>query len=440
MMRLFFLLIFLSTAACPLPAFATEVQEITSPGGIKAWLVEEHALPLVAVKIAFKESGSVVDPDNKEGLANMAAALLLEGAGDLDSHRFNEDIENLAIRLNVGADEDELYASMESLSEHKDKAFNYLALALTQPRFDDAAIERVRAQELSILQQEEEDPGYILHRKWQNLAYGSHPYSRAALGTRDSLALLDKSDFTHFTQHYFSRENMIVAVVGDITPAELGQLLDANFSKLSAHYIPDTQVQDVKLPIEAKQLVVDYDVPQTNIIFGGNGLKRDDADFYAAYVMNQILGGGGALTSKLGIELRQKRGLAYSVHSELNLMVHSASWFGGFATRNEKVGEALQVLRATLKDFSDNGPSDKEMEDAKKHIVGSFVLNLDSNTDIANFLIVMQLQHLGRDYLDKRNALMLAVTKDEVKAVAKKLLNPGHLLVAMVGKPQLEVK
>jgi len=441
MIRQLFLLIFLSCITChPSFSFATEVQEVTSPGGIKAWLVEEHALPLVAVKMVFKDAGSAYDPPGKEGLAGMTAAMLLEGAGDLDSHAFNEQMENNAIRLNFGTDDDLFHASVESLSEHKDKAFSYLAMALTKPRFDDSAIERVRAQTLSILKQEEQEPNYILRRAWEKLAFGSHPYGKPSLGTKDSIAAIGKDDLTRFAQHYLSKENMLISVVGDVTPAELGHLLDENFAGLSAHYTPDVKLENVRLPEKSQQLVTDYAVPQTTVLFGENGLKRSDPDYYAAYVMNQIIGGGGALTSKLGIEIRQKRGLAYSMNSQLEPMMYSAAWVGEFATRNEKVGAAMQVLRDTLHDFVQAGPTDQEMADAKKHLVGSFILSLDSNGDIANFLISMQLHHLGRDYFDKRNGLIMAVKKDEVKAIAKKLVGPDHLLVVMVGKPNLEVK
>ena len=421
-------------------AFATQVQEVTSPGGIKAWLVEEHALPLVTVKVAFTESGSAHDPEGKEGLSGMTAGLLLEGAGDNDSFAFNEELENHAIQLNFGNDEDSFRSSVEALSEHKAKAFELLSLALINPRFDDAAIERVRSQTLSVIKQQEQEPGYNVRRQWEKLAYGTHPYGHSSLGTKDSINVITKADMVAYTQHYLSRQNILIAVVGDITPTELGKLLDAHLGKLSAHYASDKKIEEVRLPETAKQVVTDFDIPQAMVLFGAGGLKRDHPDYYAAYVMNQILGGGGALTSKLGVEIRQKRGLAYGVGSQLDPMNHGACWRGSFATRNEKVGDALKALRETLADFSKNGPSDKEMDDAKKHLIGSFVLGLDSNGDIANFLINMQMNHLGIDYLDKRNAIMASVTKDQVVAVAKKLLDPEHLLVVIVGKPVLKTE
>lgn len=434
------LVAFLLSFSLGSPAFATEVKEVVSPGGIKAWLVEEHALPLVAVKIVFKDSGFAYDPASKEGRANMTSALLMEGAGDLDSRAFNEALENSAIQLNFGTDEDLLRASVESLSEHKEKAFSYLAMALTKPRFDSDAIERVRSQTLSIIKRQEQQPGYLVHRGWQKLAFGAHAYGNPFLGTKESVAKLGKSDLSDFARRYITRENMLVAVVGDITPADLGRLLDAHLAGLPARYDPDVKVKDMQLPQAAQQIVIDNDIPQSMIMFGAQGVKRDDPNYFAAYVMNYILGGNGSLSSKLSQEIREKRGLTYSVNTQIDPMIFGASWHGGFSTRNAEVGKALETLRTTLKEYAENGPSDTDMADAKKYLTGSFVLGLDSNSDIANYLISMQLYNLGRDYLDKRNSLIKAVKKEDVKKMAAQLLTPDKLLVVIVGKPTLDVK
>jgi len=437
MKRLLVLFSFLTAVTCHLsPAYATQVQEVTSPGGIKAWLVEEHALPLVAIKMAFRNSGTAYDPKGKEGRATMTAALLLEGAGDMDSRAFNEALENDAIELNFATDEDSFRASLVTLSEHKEKAFSYLGLALTHPRFDDSATERVRSQTLSTLAQEEKNPSYILHRQWEQAAFGQHPYANPALGSKESVSALARSDFADVAQHYLTHENILIAVVGDMTVAELSHLLDAHFATLPAHYAADVTVPEVSLPSQAKQRIVQNPIPQTMAIFATQGVKRDDPRYYAAYVMNYIIGGAD-LRSRLAQEIRIKRGLAYSVYSMEEPMIHGAVWKGGFATRNAQVGSAVTALHSTLQEFADYGPTDKEMQDAKTYITGSFVLGLDSNADIANYLISMQLYHLGRDYLDKRNGLIEAVSKDDVKAIAKKLTDPSHLVMVMVGQPDL---
>jgi len=431
--------VFTLIAVClSLPVLAAPVQEVTSASGFKAWLVEEHGLPLVAVKIVFRDSGSAYDPAGKEGTVALAAAMLMEGAGDLDSNAFNVALENNAIQLNFGVDDDSFRASVESLSEYKEKAFSYISMALTNARFDDSALDRVRSQTLSVLSQQEHEPAYIVRREWEKTAFGGHPYSNQALGTTQSVATITKAEMQNFVRRHLTRENMLISVVGDITPAELGRLMDAHLGSLPAKYAPEIKIQDTRLPSEAKQIVIDNDIPQTMVLFGANALRREDPEYYAAYVMNEMLGGGGALNSKLGLEIREKRGLAYSVYTQVSPMAHSAYWRGGFATRNEKVGEALAVLRSVLKEFSDKGPTDAELADAKDHLIGGFVLGLDSNGDIASYLTSMQLYHLGRDYLDKRNQYIAAVTKDQVKAVAKKLVNPDTMIVTMVGKPNLK--
>lgn len=421
----------------PSVALANQVQEIITPKGIKAWLVEEHTLPLVAMKIAFKDAGFAYDAAGKEGCAGMAAALLMEGAGDLDSQAFNEALEDHAIQLSFTVDEDMLRLALNSLSEHKDKAFYYLGLALTKPRFDATALERVRGQTLSLLTQQEQSPAYILHRAWQKMAFGTHAYAHPLLGTREAVGAMTAADFSGFAQHYLTRGNMVIGVVGDITPAELAKLLDANLGSLPEKPAPDVTVGEVALPVQARQIVTQHDIPQTMVMFGTNGIKRTDPDYYTAYVMNQVIGGGGSLTSRLGKEIRIKRGLAYGVYTGLDSMFHAGMWQGAFATRNDKVGSALDILRTTLADFAANGPTDEEMSDAKRFLTGSFVLNLDSNEDVANYLISMQLYNLGRNYFEVRNQLISAVRKEDVKRLAAKLTRPENLLVVMVGKPNL---
>ena len=420
----------------PSICLATEVKEITSSNGFKAWLVEEHALPLVAVRITFRASGSAFDPDGKEGRANMTSALLMEGAGDLDARAFSDAVESRAIGMTMGVDEDLFNVSLESLSEHKDKAFYYLGLALTKPRFDTNAIERVKNQTLSIINEQQSRPGYLISRGWREIAFGAHPYGKEPLGTQATLPDLAKSDFENYAKRYLTKQNILVSAVGDITPEELSRLLDEHLGALPDRYDPDSSVAEVTLPTTAHTKTIALDVPQTMVAFGSAGIKRSDPDYLAAYVMNQILGGGGSLSAKLGREIREKRGLAYAVFSELDPLAHAGSWRGGFATRNEQVDDAISVLNDTLRDFANHGPADQEFKDAKTYLTGAFPLSLDSNADIAQFLIVMQLNQLGIDYLDRRNAMIEAITKDHVAAMAKKLADPARLQIVLVGKPK----
>lgn len=418
------------------PAHAAEVKEVVTDKGLKAWLVEEHSVPLLAVKISFTGSGSAYDPSGKEGRANMTAALLMEGAGDMNDKAFAEALENHAIRMDMSVDEDFFDTSVECLSPHKETAFSLLGLALTKPRFNSDSIERVKAQTQTILRQQEGNPGYQLQKAWANAAYGDHPYSNPSAGTKDSIPALQRSDFNDVTRKYLTKENIVIAVVGDITEAELKSLLDAHLGGLPDKYAPDTTVAEVAMPSKATTVNVPFDIPQTMVRFGTQGIKRADPDYMSAYVMNTILGGGGSLTSRLGSEIREKRGLAYSVGTQLNPMMHGASWEGMFSTRTEQVGTAKETLISTLKDFADNGVTNIEFSDARDYLTGAFVLNLDSNASIAGFLISMQIHKLGIDYLDRRNKLVMAVTKESVEDMAKRLADPDKLLVVSVGKTE----
>ncbi len=436
MKNLFVSALFLSLSIAP--AYAVEVKEVTSESGIKAWLVEEHALPLIAVKIAFKDSGNAYDLPGKEGRANIMAAMLTEGAGDMDARQFSEAIESRAIALEAAVEEDNFHVSMETLSEHAETAFSYLALALTSARFDSDAMDRTRRQMQSILAQQEQSPGYQLMQAWQQSAFPGHPYSNPMVGTKKSIAGISKDDLKFYQSHFLTRENMVIAVVGDITPDALKRLLDDQLANLPATYAPDTKVTDTKVAAGTSPQTVSFDIPQTMIMFGLPALKRSDPEYYSAHVMNHILGGGGTLNSKLGKALRGERGLTYGVGTYLDPAPHGQSWRGRFSTRNEEAGKALAVLNETLKKFSEGDISQADLDDAKKFIMGSFVLNLDSNADVANFLLTMQLQDLGMDYLNRRNEYMQAVTLDDVKQSAKKLITPDSLLLVMVGKPVLD--
>jgi len=428
----------LALMVLPQCALAADVQEVVSAKGIKAWLVEDHAVPLLAVKITFRDSGAAYDPKGKEGRASMAAAMLTEGAGKLDATAFSMALEDHAIELGFAVDDDTFAGRLTSTSEFTQQAFDLMGLALQHPLFARVSMDRVRLQMLSALHAQEKEPQYLLRQRWSAQLFGDHPYARNGLGTAKGVASLKDADLKKYLQAYLTQDRLVVAVVGDITPEALSLLLDSTFGALPAAAHPDSVVADVTIPNLPQQTVVVSDIPQTIALFGTQGVKRDDPAFYDAYVMNYLLG-GGSLSSRLFSEVREKRGLTYGISSGLTPMRHAALWSGSFATRNEKVGDALKALRETLQTFANEGPSEEELAKAKQYITGSFVLSLDSNQAIASFLITMQMQRLGRDYLNKRNGLMEAVTREGVKAMAVKIADPKRLQVVMVGKPALDM-
>lgn len=437
-MRRVALFLFLAAAIVPLAsAHATQVKEVVSSKGFKAWLVEEHGLPLVAVNVSFTGAGFAYDPKDKQGRANLTAALLMEGAGDMGQREFSEALEARAIRMNTNVDADTLDISFESLSEHKELAFSYMALALTKPRFDDSAFLRAHSQAQSILTQQQQQPAYQLDRAFKKAAYGDHPYANEQVGTKETLDDLRVSDIRNVAEHYLSKENIVIAAVGDITAEELSALMDKYLAVLPEKYAPDSKVEDVIVAAGEDPVIIDFDIPQTMVFFGTQGVKRSDPNYFAAYVMNEILGGSSSLTSILGEEIRESRGLAYSVSSHIEPLSHAAMWRGNFASRNDQARSAVNVLLATLKAFREKGPTDEEVQNAKQYLVNSFVLNLDSNDAIASFLINMQINHLGIDYLQRRNSMVMSVRKEEIMDMTNRLIDPDKMLLFMIGRPVL---
>jgi zinc protease len=415
-------------------AEAMRIQEVRSPGGITAWLVEEHSVPLMAMRFAFDGPGSAQDPANKEGVANFLSSILDEGAGELTATRFQERMEELALRMSFSEARDAFYGSFETLTVNRQPAIELLSLAVNKPRFDAEAIERMRKQHLAGLAAAARDPTRVASEKWMAMAFAGHPYGRPSNGTVKSVSEINRADLAGFHKRAFARDNLRVVVVGDIDAATLGGVLDTIFGALPAK----AQLASVKKvePKAAQKLnIIDMNVPQSVVRFGLPAMARADKEFIPAFVLNTILG-GAAFTSRLYREVREKRGLAYGVDTSVMPLKATSVFFGGVATKNEKVSESLDVIRAELKRITDEGPTQAELVDAKAYLTGSFALRFDTNANIANQLLWMQLEGLGTGYVQERNAMIEAVTLDDLKRVAKQLFAGKDLIVTVVGKPK----
>jgi len=413
-------------------AGAVDVQRVTA-GGVEAWLVEDHSNPIIAVGIAFR-GGAALDPQGKAGLANMAAALIDEGAGDLDSQAFQRRLEDLAIRLRFDAGPDSLGGSLRTLTENRDAAFDLLRLALTRPRFDAEPVARIRGQIAAGIRQSAEDPDHVADERFFAAMFPDHAYGRPVEGTLDSIAAITADDLHDLVGRRLARDNLVVGVVGDITREELAKLLQTTFADLPATAAP-TRVADVSPATTGATIVVDTPARQSAIVFGQRGLRRDDPDFYAATVLNHILG-GGSFTSRLYDQVREKRGLAYSVHTALDPLDHAALIVGGAGTANERAGETVAVIREQWRRMAEEGVTDHELTDAKTYLTGSFPLRFTSSDRIARILVAMQMEDLGIDYLDRRNGLIEAVTLDDVNRLAATLLDPAALTFVVAGQPE----
>ncbi|MEZ5854144.1 MAG: insulinase family protein [Hyphomicrobiaceae bacterium] len=424
-----------NNAERPMKAVASKmkIQEIKSPGGITAWLVEEHSVPLLALRFAF-EGGNSQDPAGKEGIANFITAMMDEGAGDLDAAKFQERAEELALRMAFQDSRDELYGSFDTLSVNRDPALDMLRMALTKPRFDKDAVERIKKQLLANLAYSAKNPQRVAGNSWSRAAFPEHVYGRPTDGTTESIASITSEDLEAYRRNVFARDTLKVVAVGDIDAKTLGEVLDRVFGELPAKATLAAVDQTGPKP-KKKLTIVDMDVPQSVVQFGLPGLARKDPDFMAAYVMNHILGGGG-FASRLTEQVREKRGLAYSVYSYLQPYRKAALFAGGVATKNESVKESIDVIRAELKRMADEGPTQKELDAAKSYLTGSFALRFDTNSKIASQLLGLMVEDMGIDYVDKRNALVDAVTMDDVKRAAKRILKVDDLFITVVGKPK----
>lgn len=419
--------------AFALPAQAIDIKRVVSPGGIEAWLVEDHKVPVLALEWAFEGAGAI-DPPGKEGLANLASHSLDEGAGPYDSQAFQTRLQDNAVALSYGAGRDAFTGSLRTLSDRRDEAFELTRLSMAEPRFDAEAIERMRSSVLSSLKRDLADPNYVGRRLFYATAFPDHPYGGEVRGTLESLPRIAPDDLRGFVKSQFGRDRLVVTAAGDIAPDDLGRALDRIFgglpAKTSVAAIPDATPKGL-----GETLLAPRPTAQTVMLMGQPGVKRDDPDWYAASVMNYVLGGGG-FGSRLMEEVREKRGLTYGVYSYLIPMDHAALVMAGGSTVNAKAGQALDIMRQEWARMAESGLTDTELADAKTYLTGSFPLQLGSTQSIARTLLQVRRDRLGIAYLDQRDRYINGVTQDDIRRVAKRLLDPAKLLTVLVGRPE----
>ena len=423
----------MSSAAISSPARATDIERVITPRGAEAWLVEERTVPVIAVEIAFR-GGTSQDPEGKAGLVNLMSALFDEGAGDMDGDAFQERLEETAIELSFSANRDTVTASLRTLPENLDEAFRLLGTALAAPRFEEAAAQRMAGQISAQIRRATLDPEDLAGRTFFAEAFPGHPYGRSPRGSVESLEAMTRDDLVAVHRRLIARDNVVIGAVGDVTSARLADLVDGLLAGL-----PEvsglTAIPTVEPAGAGRTEVLTLDVPQSAIVFGRAGPLRNADDFIPAYVVNHILG-GGSFSSRLFTEVREKRGLAYSVYSYLAPYDHAGLMLGGVATRNDRAGLSVELIQSEIRRIANDGPTAKELESAKKYLIGSYALRFDTSTKIANQLVQLQLDDLGIDYIARRNGIVERVSANEVSAAARALYGDGDLLVVAVGKPE----
>ncbi len=431
MMRFALLFVALIVA---LPARAeVKIEEVTSPGGLTAWLVREPSIPFMALELYFK-GGASLDVPEKRGAISLMTSLLEEGAEDMDAREFARRTEGLAASFGYDVGDDGLTVSGRFLTENRDEAVALLRASIVAPRFDEDAVERVRAQLLSNIRSDAKDPRALARKAFDEMAYGTvHPYGSDPNGTEDSVTDLTRDDLIAAHRAVFARDRVVIGAVGDITPEELGALMDTLLGDLPETGAP--MPGPVEPQIAQGVTVVPFETPQSVALFGHVGIERDHPDFFPAYLLNQILGAGG-FESRLTEEVRVKRGLTYGVYAFLSPKDYAATYQGSVSSANDRIAEAIDVIRDEWRDIAENGVTAKELEDAKLFLTGAYPLRFDGNARIAGILVGMQSQDLPIDYIATRNDKVNAVTLEEANAVAKWLYQPDSLHFVVVGAPE----
>ncbi|MEM6480350.1 MAG: pitrilysin family protein [Pseudomonadota bacterium] len=416
-----------------LPARAgVDVVELETPGGLSAWLVEEQSIPFVALELRFR-GGTSLDAPEKRGAINLMTALLEEGAGDLDARAFTRETEALAASFSYSANADAVSISARFLSENRDEALALLRETLVSPRFDDDAIERVRAQVLSGIRSDEKDPSSIASLAFAELIYGDHPYASSSDGTIESVSAITRDDLVRAHQGALTKDGLYISAVGDISAEELGAILDTLLGDLPQTGLPMPDDANLNLPGGIK--VVDFETPQSIAMFAQPGIEREHPDFFAAFILNHILGGGG-FESRLMQEVREKRGLTYGVYSYIAGRDRAEIWMGQVASANDRVAEAVEVIAEEWERIRTEGVTEQELDDAKTYLTGAYPLRFDGNATIARISVGMQMDGLGTDYIDTRNDNVNAVTIEQINRVAQEVLDPESLTFVVTGQPE----
>ena len=409
-----------------------DIQTSTSPGGIDVWLVETGDIPFVALEIRI-EGGASLDREGRRGAVNLMTGLLEEGSGDMDAQTFQTAREGLAATFGYAAYDDSIALSARFLTENADEAVALFRQSLVDPTFDDAAIERVRAQVLAGLRSDAQSPNAIASETLYAAAFGDHPYGSDLSGTPESVAALTREDIVQAWRDTLVRGRVHVGAVGDIDAAALGDLVDDLLGPLPATG-PDLP-PDTVFDVGGGVTVVDFPTPQAVALFGQPGIERDDDDFFAAYVLNHILGGGG-FESRLMTEVREKRGLTYGVGTYLVPKDHAPIILGQVASANDRIGDAIAVIRDEWARIARDGVTQEELDAAKTYITGEYPLRFDGNGPIADILVGMQTTDLTPEYVTERNSFVEAVTLENVNRVAAELLRPDELRFVVVGQPE----
>jgi zinc protease len=410
--------------------FRLPIQRVTS-NGLTAWLVEDHSVPVVSLSWSWP-GGAAFDAPGREGTAGLALALLTEGAGDMPAAAFTDALRDAGIGLSFGAGRDDVDGGFRCLVDALPEAERLARLAMTAPRLDQAAIERLRARAIAGARQALETPRGQAGRAFWAAAYPTHTAGRPSGGTAESLAAISADDLRSVLGQQLRRDGLTIAAAGAIKPEALAALMDRLFAGLPA----GAPATPATLPAFTSfgQRVIGMDSPQSQAIFGHEGIGARDPEFEVAQVVLRVFGGGG-FSSRLTESVRVKRGLTYGIGVGLDTGFGGGVLVGSVASDNGKIAEALSVTRDEWARMAADGPNDAEMAEAIAFLTGSLALQFTDSRRIANTLIAMQRNGRPIDWLDGRSDRLRAITRDDAARMARRLLKPEALSVTVAGRP-----
>jgi zinc protease len=412
------------------PSHALDVKRDILENGLTLLVVERHNLPIVMVSIGMT-AGSLVEPEEQAGLANLTAELLTAGTENRTASQINEEIDFVGASLGASGGIDYITVSLSVLKKDIHLGFDLLSDIIMRPLFPEEELNKKRDRIKGSLKAREEDPGFVSSREFKKSVFGAHPYGRLVSGIPETLDRIARRDIVRFHSQYYVPNNAIMSVVGDITYEEVKSLLKKYFSewRTKKFSIPS------RLRFEGKKqrniITIEKDITQANIILGHMGVSRDNPDYYAVSVMNYILGGGG-FASRLMQNLREERGLVYDVYSFFAADKYGGSFRVGLQTKNESANTAIQEIIEEIKKIRSSPVSDTELSDAQSFLTGSFPLRIETSGRIAGFLVAVEYYGLGMDYIEKYPLYINKITKNDVLRVAQKYLDPEKVTLVVV--------
>ena len=412
-------------------AFPLDIHTVNSSSGIVAWLSDSRQLPIIVVDFALIGAGSASDPDDKRGLANFGAQMLSEGAGVFDAKAFQEQLADIGATLSFAADRDALVGHLEVAREHRNRAFDLLRLALLQPRFDLEAIERVRIKRDVDLARLDNDPAYVASRAWWEAAFPEHPYKYPPLGSREANGRITSADLQNF-QSRLTNSKLVVAAAGDVNAAELSDLLDRGFPNGSKGRGIDARAKAEYRTFAPA--IVRLPFPQSACVFGQPGISPTSAEYLPLLVLNHILG-GGTLTSRLFVQLRERRGLVYSIRTAPETLSQADLLIGRFATENVKTQAAIETIQAEWRRMAQGEISDKEITAAKSYLKDMLPVSMDGTSAISSRLLAVQRMTQGIDYIQQWRNRIESVEPELVRRTARKVFVTDVLTFAVAGEP-----